>query len=78
MLFLKEFIGIVGVAALLACPLAYWIASEWLNGYAYRINLSSVPFLVSIGLVAVLTVILITLQTIRAAVANPAKSLRTE
>ena len=77
-LFMKEFIGIVMITAIIACPIAYWISNEWLNGYAYRISMTAIPFVAAIGFVMILTIVLITLQTFRAAVANPVKSLRTE
>jgi len=77
-MFMKEFIGIIMIAAIMACPVAYWISKQWLDGYAYRINMTSSPFALAIALVLLLTVILITLQTFKAAVANPVKSLRTE
>jgi ABC-type antimicrobial peptide transport system permease subunit len=78
LLFMKEFIGIVTIAAVVACPIAYWISNEWLNGYAYRISMTSIPFVLSIGIVMILTIVLIAGQTFKAAVANPVKSLRTE
>jgi ABC-type antimicrobial peptide transport system permease subunit len=77
-LFMKEFVVVVGIASLIACPLAYLIAKMWLNGYAYRIEVTAIPFIISMGLLAVLTCILIALQTLKAGVANPVKSLRTE
>jgi putative ABC transport system permease protein len=77
-LFLKEFLGVVLIACVVSCPLAYLIMHNWLNGYAYRINITGYPFLISILLLTILTVVLITLQTIKAAVSNPVKSLRTE
>ncbi|MEO6979685.1 MAG: FtsX-like permease family protein, partial [Mucilaginibacter sp.] len=77
-LFLKEFLGVVLISCVISCPLAYLIMHNWLNGYAYRIDITGYPFLISILLLTVLTVVLITLQTIKAAVSNPVKSLRTE
>ncbi|MCR8561094.1 ABC transporter permease [Mucilaginibacter sp. BJC16-A38] len=77
-LFLKEFLGIVFIAGLISCPLAYLVMHNWLNGYAYRISITGYPFILSILLLTTLTVVLITLQTIKAAVSNPVKSLRTE
>jgi hypothetical protein len=50
----------------------------WLQAYAYRIDLNAMPFIISIGLLALITGILISLQTVKAANANPVKSLRTE
>ena len=77
-LFLKEFLVIMITAALIACPLAYIMMKGWLSDYAYRVQLNSYPFIVSIASLALLTTLLIGLQTIKAAIANPTKSLRSE
>jgi ABC-type antimicrobial peptide transport system permease subunit len=78
MLFLKDFLGIILLAGLIASPIAYLMIHKWLNGYAYKINITPVPFMASIGILTLITSILISLQTIRAALANPVKSLRSE
>ena len=77
-LFLKEFAGTVLVSVAIACPLAWLMMHSWLNGYAYRIAISFSPFVVSITLLSLITVVLITLQTLNAALSNPVKSLRAE
>ncbi|PWK76504.1 putative ABC transport system permease protein [Mucilaginibacter oryzae] len=77
-LFLKDFLGVVIIAGLIACPLAYVIMQKWLNDYVYRIDMSLSPFVVSIVVLTAVTAVLIVLQTIRAAFANPVKSLRSE
>jgi len=77
-LFIKEFLGIVIIAGLIACPLAYIMMHKWLNGYAYRISITGYPFVLSIVLLSIATALLITIQTIKAALSNPVKSLRTE
>ncbi len=77
-LFVKEFLGVVLVAIVIACPLAYLMMHSWLNGYAYRIAITGYPFIVSIVMLTFATVVLISLQTIKAALNNPVKSLRTE
>lgn len=74
----KDFIMLVGIAIIIASPVAWYYMSSWLQNFAYRINISWWMFAVS-GLVAVLiALITISFQTIRAAIANPVKSLRTE
>ncbi len=78
MLFLKEFLAVILIAGIIACPLGYMIMQQWLNDYVYRISLSVQPFLVTMLLLALVTALLIILQTMRAALANPIKSLRTE
>jgi len=77
-LFLKDFLGVVLIAGLIACPLAYFMMQKWLNDYAYKISISLSPFVFSIALLTAITAFLIMLQTIKAAFANPVKSLRSE
>jgi putative ABC transport system permease protein len=78
LLFLKDFLGTVVIAGLVACPLAYWMMHTWLNSYAYRINLTAVPFAIALFALLTVTAVLISLQTVKAALANPVKSLRSE
>jgi putative ABC transport system permease protein len=78
MLFLKDFLGTVAIAGLIACPLAYWMMHKWLSNYAYKIALTPIPFAVTITGLIIVTSILISLQTIKAALANPVKSLRAD
>ena len=77
-LFMKDFMGVVLIAGLIACPLAYFMMQKWLDDYAYKINISLSPFIFSIALLTGITALLIMLQTIKAAFANPVKSLRSE
>jgi putative ABC transport system permease protein len=73
-----EFVLLVAVAALIASPLAFWLMKDWLEKYDYRIDISVWVF-VSAGIAAlVIALITVSAQAIRAAVANPVKSLRTE
>ncbi len=74
----RGFLGLVGISYLIAAPLGYWAMHRWLAGFAYRTNISVWTFVVA-GLLAVL-VALVTVcwQTLRAAGANPVKSLRSE
>jgi putative ABC transport system permease protein len=77
-LFLRDFLSVVLIAGLIACPVAWLIMQNWLSDYAYRINISLSPFLISIALLTAVTAFLIILQTMKAAFANPVKSLRNE
>lgn len=77
-LFLKDILAVVLIAGLVACPIAYLLMQHWLNDYTYKINLSFQPFLSAVMILTLLTALIIILQTIRAALANPAKSLRSE
>jgi putative ABC transport system permease protein len=78
LLFLKDFLGTVIIAGLVACPLAYWMMHKWLSNYAYKISLTPLPFAIAIVALVLATSILISLQTVKAALANPVKSLRAE
>ncbi|MEJ7683120.1 MAG: FtsX-like permease family protein [Segetibacter sp.] len=74
----KDFLKLVLTAAFIAFPVAWWVMNKWLQDFAYRINISWWIFMVA-GLVAVLiALITVSFQAIKAAVANPVKSLRTE
>ena len=77
-LFIKEFLLVILIGSVVACPLAYIIMHNWLQGYAYRINITITPFILSIVCLGLITALLICLQTIKAAIANPMKSLKTE
>jgi len=74
----KDFIKLVLLALVIASPLAWWAINQWLQGFAYRINIEWWVFVVA-GLAAVVIAQLtVSFQAIRAAVANPVDSLRDE
>ncbi len=74
----KDFLSIVVISFLLASPLAWWAMSQWLADFAYRVDIQWWIFAVA-GLGTVLIAFLtVTFQSIRAALANPVKSLRSE
>ncbi|MFT3827816.1 MAG: ABC transporter permease [Chitinophagaceae bacterium] len=77
-LFLKEFVTIIILACIIACPVAYLIMQHWLDGYAYRISITAQPYIITIGALILVTVALIVAQTIKTALASPVKSLRTD
>jgi ABC-type antimicrobial peptide transport system permease subunit len=77
-LFSKEFIVLISIAFLIATPLAWYFMNKWLQDYVYRINISWWLFAAG-GLVAmVIALATISFQAVKAAIANPVKSLRTE
>src|SRR5258706_5887566 len=74
----KDFLKLVVIALVIASPLAWYFMHNWLQGFAYRINIGWYVFAIT-GIVAVLIALLtISLQAIKAAVAKPVKSLRSE
>jgi putative ABC transport system permease protein len=77
-LFMKEFLGVIVIAGLVACPVAYLIMHQWLNDYAYKIAITINPFMIAIVGLTVVTAILISIQTVKAALNSPVKSLRSE
>jgi putative ABC transport system permease protein len=78
MLISKEFLRLVFMAFLIAVPLAWWFMNNWLDKYTYRINISIWMFGIVGFVVLLLTLVVVSLNTIKAAIANPVKSLRTE
>lgn len=78
LLFLKEFLAVITLGGLLACPLAYMIMNNWLQNYAYRINITATPFIIAVVILALITALLICAQTIKSALLSPVKNLRTE
>jgi ABC-type antimicrobial peptide transport system permease subunit len=74
----KDFIQLVLVSLIIAFPVAWFAMNKWLQGFAYRINISWWVFAIA-GITAILIAfITVSFQAIKAAIANPVKSLRTE
>jgi putative ABC transport system permease protein len=74
----KEFLKLVFIASLVAFPGAWWVMNKWLQSFAYRIDISWWIFVIA-GFAALLVAMLtVSFQAIKAAIANPVKSLRTE
>jgi putative ABC transport system permease protein len=74
----KDFLKLVTVASLIAFPVAWWTMNKWLQGFAYRVSVSWWVFFVA-GIIALLIALAtISYQAIKAGMANPVKSLRTE
>jgi predicted permease len=74
----KEFLKLVLIAFVVAVPLTWWFMNNWLDKYTYHIQISIWLFAVVGILILLLTLIVVSLNTVKAAVANPVKSLRTE
>ena len=73
-----EFLKLVFMALIIATPVAWWAMNEWLMDFAYRIDINWWMFAAAGLLVGLIALITVSFQAIRAAVANPVKSLRTE
>ena len=74
----KDFIKLVVVALVIAAPLAWYFMNKWLQDFAYRISIGWWVFIVAGALAIIVAFVTIGLQAVRAGVANPVKSLRTE
>ncbi|MEP6948612.1 MAG: ABC transporter permease [Ginsengibacter sp.] len=74
----KDFLKLVGVSCIVAFPAAWWMMHSWLQNYQYRIDISWWIFLIA-GIIAILiALVTVSFQAIKAAVANPVNSLKTE
>jgi putative ABC transport system permease protein len=74
----KDFTRLVLISALIAFPLAWWGMNQWLQSFAYRIGVSWWIFVVAGSAALVIALFTVCAQTVRAALANPVKSLRSE
>jgi len=74
----KDFAKLVLIASLVAFPVAWWAMNKWLQSFAYRISISLWVFAIA-GITAIMiALITVSFQALKAALANPVKSLRTE
>ncbi|MDB5013142.1 MAG: transporter permease, partial [Daejeonella sp.] len=74
----KDFIKLVCLAILIASPIAWFTVNHWLEGFAYRIDISWWVFLLAGMLAILIAFIAISFQTVKAAIVNPVKSLKSE
>lgn len=74
----KDFVRLVCIAAVIAIPLVYWGAREWLNNYAFHIRLNWLIFIVPPLTLLLIALLTICLQSLRTALSSPVKSLRSE
>jgi ABC-type antimicrobial peptide transport system permease subunit len=77
-LFSKEFTVLILIAFAIAVPVAYYMMRGWLNNFAFRINMNIWVFILAILCSVVIAWITVGYKSIRAALSNPVKSLRTE
>ena len=74
----KDFVLLIVIAILIASPIAYYFMYQWLQDFAYRIPISAWVFLLSGAGAIIIALITVSFQAIKAAVANPVRSLRSE
>ena len=74
----KDFMGLVAVALLIAIPFAWWFMNSWLERFAYKVAIKPWVFAAA-GVVAIsMAIVTVSFHAVKAAIANPVKSLRTE
>ncbi|PRX56832.1 ABC transporter permease [Flagellimonas meridianipacifica] len=73
-----DFLKLIAIAGIVATPASWYIMDQWLQGYTYRTEIGWWVFALAIGSVMLITLLTISYQTLKAASANPIKSLRTE
>jgi putative ABC transport system permease protein len=74
----KDFFRLILISLAIALPASWWLMSNWLQNFAYRIYITPYVFVIAGGAVIVITLFTVSFQSIKAAMANPVKSLRTE
>jgi putative ABC transport system permease protein len=71
-------VGLVMLSCFIAIPIAWYFLNEWLQKYDYRTEISWWIFVIAIAGALMITLLTVSFQAIKAAIANPVKSLRTE
>ncbi|MBS1620941.1 MAG: ABC transporter permease [Bacteroidetes bacterium] len=74
----KDFLTLVIIASLIAFPIAWWAMNKWLEDFVYRVSIGWWIFLISGIIAVVISLLTVSFLAVKAAVANPVKSLRTE
>jgi ABC-type antimicrobial peptide transport system permease subunit len=74
----KDFIVLVVISCFIASPISFYFLQNWLMKYDYRISIGAGVFITGAVIALLITIITVSFQAIKAAVANPVKSLRTE
>ncbi|MEO8116739.1 MAG: ABC transporter permease [Bacteroidota bacterium] len=77
-LLMGNFILLVGISCLIAFPVAYLFMDKWLKIFPYNTGITALPFILSAVCVLVITIITVLFHTIKASIANPVNSLRSE
>ena len=74
----KDFIRLVVIAFIIATPIAWWAAGQWLQGFVYRVSLSWWMFVLAAVAAMLIALLTVSFQAVKAAIANPVKSLKSE
>ena len=73
-----DFLKLVGVAILVSIPLGWYVMGKWLEDFSYRIEIGWWVFILAALLALIISIVTVSYQSIKAAIVNPVKSLRTE
>jgi putative ABC transport system permease protein len=74
----KEFLFLTLISLAIALPVSWWVMNNWLENFSYRVSITPFSFVIAAASVALITLVTVSFQTIKAAMANPVKSLRAE
>ena len=74
----KDFLQLIFISLVIALPVSWWVMSNWLQNFAYRINITPYVFVIAGISVVLVTLFTISFQSIKAAMSNPVNSLRSE
>ncbi|QJB30131.1 ABC transporter permease [Chitinophaga oryzae] len=74
----KDFVALVMLSCIMAAPVTWYLLQRWLQQYEYRINIGAGVWLTTALMAIVITIVTVSFQSVRAALANPVKSLRAE
>ncbi len=77
-LLVLNFLKLVFIANVIAIPLAWFASKQWLQGFAYRINMNFVTFIIAVIISILASILTVSFQTLKAAHTNPAKNIRYE
>ncbi len=78
LLFSKEYVKLIGIGFVLAAPVSWFVMDQWLSDFAYRIDMSAWIFLAGAGVTLLIAILTVGYRSLKAAMANPVKSLRYE
>ena len=78
LLLVRDFGKLVLVAFIVFTPIAYYAVNSWLSSYAYRTGIGLSLYLISGGIMAMITLVAVLFQSVKAAAANPVSALRNE
>ena len=72
------FLSLVALANIIAWPVAYYVMNKWLQGFAYRVNINIITFIIATAFTLIVSILSVSFQSVRAARANPIDSLKYE